>query len=117
MSKLSLTITVYMIAQAVAPSFWGPLSDIKGRRVTFIGTSVNTSRQLMLTCAGTFVVYIAANMGLALSSGFVPLMVLRGLQAAGSAATISIGNVIFHPITTRLTNNRSRTDFRHCNAQ
>jgi hypothetical protein len=36
-------------------------------------------------------VYLSANLGLALSTGFVPLMVLRGLQAAGSAATISIG--------------------------
>jgi hypothetical protein len=34
---LSLTITVYMVAQAFAPSFWGPLSDTQGRRITFIG--------------------------------------------------------------------------------
>ncbi|KFZ06236.1 hypothetical protein V501_07604 [Pseudogymnoascus sp. VKM F-4519 (FW-2642)] len=73
---LSLTITVYMVAQAFAPSFWGPLSDTQGRRITFIGT---------------FGVYIIANLGLALSTGFVPLMVLRAMQAAGSAATISIG--------------------------
>jgi MFS family permease len=34
---LSLTVTVYMVAQALAPSFWGPLSDARGRRITFIG--------------------------------------------------------------------------------
>jgi MFS family permease len=34
---ISLTITVYMIVQGLAPSFWGPLSDTKGRRITFIG--------------------------------------------------------------------------------
>lgn len=33
-----------------------------------------------------------ANLGLALSTGFVPLMVLRAMQATGSAATISIGS-------------------------
>ncbi|KFZ25296.1 hypothetical protein V502_00220 [Pseudogymnoascus sp. VKM F-4520 (FW-2644)] len=82
---LSLTITVYMVAQALAPSFWGPLSDTRGRRVTFIWT---------------FVVYIAANLGLALSTGFVPLMVLRGMQAAGSAATISIGQGLISDIAT-----------------
>ncbi|OBT58609.1 hypothetical protein VE04_01702 [Pseudogymnoascus sp. 24MN13] len=77
---LSLTITVYMVAQAFAPSFWGPLSDTQGRRITFIGT---------------FGVYIIANLGLALSTGFVPLMVLRAMQAAGSAATISIGRYFY----------------------
>jgi hypothetical protein len=34
---VSLTVTVYMIVQGLAPSFWGPLSDTKGRRITFIG--------------------------------------------------------------------------------
>jgi MFS family permease len=37
LSLVSLTITVYMIVQGLAPSFWGPLSDTKGRRITFIG--------------------------------------------------------------------------------
>ncbi|KFY12459.1 hypothetical protein V492_03864 [Pseudogymnoascus sp. VKM F-4246] len=85
MPLLSLTITVYMVAQAFAPSFWGPLSDTHGRRITFIGT---------------FVVYIIANLGLALSTGFVPLMVLRALQATGSAATISIGQGLIADIAT-----------------
>ncbi len=74
---ISLTITVYMIVQGLAPSFWGPLSDTKGRRVTFIGT---------------FAVYLVSNIGLALSKDYVSLMVFRGVQAAGSAATISIGS-------------------------
>lgn len=37
LSLVSLTITVYMVVQGLAPSFWGPLSDTKGRRITFIG--------------------------------------------------------------------------------
>jgi len=65
-----------MAVQGLAPSFWAPLSDSRGRRLTFIGT---------------FVMYLSANIGLALSKSFVALMVFRALQAAGSAATISVG--------------------------
>ena len=76
---MALTITVYMAVQGIAPSFWGPLSDTIGRRLIFMAT---------------FVVYILSNIGLALTNKFAALMVLRGVQAAGSAATISIGTVL-----------------------
>ena len=76
MSLASLTITVYMIVQGLAPSFWGSLSDSLGRRPIFIGT---------------FVVYILSNIALGASKNFAQLMVFRAVQAAGSAATISIG--------------------------
>ncbi|PVH89914.1 MFS general substrate transporter [Cadophora sp. DSE1049] len=85
LSLVSLTITVYMIAQGIAPSFWGPMSDTKGRRITFIGT---------------FVVYLIANVGLAFSNNFTVLMVFRGIQAAGRAATISVGAGVIGDITT-----------------
>jgi MFS family permease len=65
-----------MIVQGIAPSFWGPFSDTYGRRPIFIGT---------------FIVYLLANVGLGFSQSFAVLMFLRGLQAGGSAATISIG--------------------------
>lgn len=74
---IALTVTVYMIVQGLAPSFWGPLSDTRGRRVTFIGT---------------FAVYLLANIALAFSDDeFEILMAFRAVQAAGSAATISVG--------------------------
>jgi len=41
LSLVSFTITVYMIVQGLAPSFWGPMSDTKGRRITFIGQWVS----------------------------------------------------------------------------
>jgi MFS family permease len=75
---VALTVTVYMAVQGVAPSFWGPLSDTRGRRITFIGT---------------FAVYLLANVALAFSDRFEMLMVFRAVQAAGSAATISVGMV------------------------
>ncbi|OJJ07712.1 hypothetical protein ASPVEDRAFT_142192 [Aspergillus versicolor CBS 583.65] len=71
----SLTITVYMIVQGIAPSLFGALSDSSGRRLTFT---------VSLT------IYTAANLALAFTSNYAMLMVLRGVQAAGSAATISI---------------------------
>lgn len=76
MSLATLTITVYMILQGLAPSFWGSLSDIIGRRVIFIST---------------FIVYILANIALGVSTNYGELMAFRAVQAAGSSATISIG--------------------------
>lgn len=76
MSLTTLTVTVYMIMQGLAPSFWGSFSDVLGRRGIFIGT---------------FVVYIIANIALAVSDNYAELMVFRALQAVGSSATISIG--------------------------
>lgn len=77
MSLTTLTVTVYMIVQGLAPSFWGSFSDIIGRRAIFIGT---------------FAVYIIANVALGVSNNYGELMAFRALQAAGSAATISIGS-------------------------
>jgi MFS family permease len=65
-----------MVFQGIAPSFWGPLADKYGRRPIFIST---------------LCVYLAANLGLALSKNYATLMVFRGIQAIGSSATIAIG--------------------------
>jgi hypothetical protein len=43
---------------------------------------------------GTFAVYLLANIGLGFSNSFAALMVFRGIQAAGSAATISVGRLV-----------------------
>jgi MFS family permease len=43
---------------------------------------------------GTFAVYLLANVGLGFSNSFAALMVFRGIQAAGSAATISVGELV-----------------------
>ena len=64
------------VAQGLAPSFWGPLADIFGRRQVLIYTML---------------LYLVACIGLALADNFPVLMVFRFLQAAGSSSTISIG--------------------------
>lgn len=74
-SLIALTITVYMVVQGIAPSLLGAFSETYGRRLTF---------------AITLTIYTAANLALAFTSNYPMLMILRGLQAAGSAATISI---------------------------
>jgi MFS family permease len=79
MSLATLTITIYMIVQGITPTFWGSISDTTGRRPVFIGT---------------FLVYIIANIALAVSASYGELMAFRALQAAGSAATISIGSSV-----------------------
>ncbi|KAH7010190.1 major facilitator superfamily domain-containing protein [Ilyonectria destructans] len=74
-SLIALTITVYMVVQGIAPSIFGAVSDTSGRRLTFA---------IVLT------IYTAANLALSFTANYPMLLALRGLQAAGSAATISI---------------------------
>ncbi|TRX96974.1 hypothetical protein FHL15_002280 [Xylaria flabelliformis] len=83
---VNLTVTSYLILQGIAPSFWGPLSDVKGRRLTY--------------CC-TFLVFLGACVGLAETRNYATLIVLRSVQSAGSASTIAIGGAVIGDITTR----------------
>jgi multidrug resistance protein len=76
LSLVALTISIYMIFQGLAPSFWGPLADSYGRRPIFLST---------------LVLYLLANIALAQSKSFAVLMLFRGVQAIGSSSTIAIG--------------------------
>jgi MFS family permease len=62
---ISLAVTVYLVFQAITPSFFGALSDTYGRRPVYVGT---------------LSIYIGANIGLA-----------RALQATGGSAVVAIG--------------------------
>ncbi|KAI0404165.1 major facilitator superfamily domain-containing protein [Xylaria palmicola] len=83
---VSLTVTSYLVLQGIAPSIWGPLSDARGRRVTYF-------------C--TFLVFLGACIGLAETRDYATLVVLRSLQSSGSASTIAIGAAVIGDITTR----------------
>lgn len=72
---INLTLTTYMVFQALSPTFFGDFADTSGRRPAYITT---------------FAVYLAANIGLALQNSYTALLVLRCLQSAGSSATIAI---------------------------
>jgi len=83
---INLTVTSYMIFQGLAPSIWGAMADVKGRRVTYIVT---------------FIVFIGACIGIAESKYYYQLLILRCLQSTGSASTIAIGAGVVGDITTR----------------
>ena len=74
---INLSLTSYMIFQGLAPTIFGDLADMTGRRPTYI--------------LG-FMIYIGANVGLALQNDYVALLVLRCLQSSGSSGTVALGN-------------------------
>ncbi|KAF7957651.1 hypothetical protein EAE96_003225 [Botrytis aclada] len=84
LNTVSLTITSYLITQGISPVFWGSLADTLRRRPIYMAS---------------FSVYIIANMGLSFSPSFAVLLIFRGIQAAGSASTVSIGNGVIQDIT------------------
>lgn len=71
---ISLAVTIYLVFQAITPSFFGAMSDSYGRRPVYIGT---------------LIVYLGANVGLALcpTSTYWLLLVLRALQVSARRYT------------------------------
>ncbi|KAK8090908.1 hypothetical protein PG994_000413 [Apiospora phragmitis] len=73
---VNLTVTLYVVFQGIAPSFWSPASDSLGRRPVFLGT---------------FAVFAAASAGLCFSGrSLAALAALRALQSVGGSAVLSI---------------------------
>lgn len=75
----------YQIFQGLAPAFIGSFSDAEGRRPAY------------LIC---FIIYIAANIGLALQSDYAALLILRCVQSSGSSGTIALANAVVADIAT-----------------
>ncbi|CAI6331408.1 unnamed protein product [Periconia digitata] len=84
-TETNISITTYMVAQAIAPAIIGGMSDNSGRRLSFI------------TC---FVIYIVAAIGLALQTDYYALLFLRVLQACGGSAAISLTMAVVSDIAT-----------------
>lgn len=84
-ADINLSVTTYQIMQALAPLFFGDLSDQIGRRPVYLLS---------------FVIFLGANIGLALQDSYAALMVLRALQSTGSSATVAIGNAVMADFTT-----------------
>lgn len=70
---INLTITSYMVVSGIVPSILGRIADQIGRRPIYMFS---------------FVVYFAANIGLALQHSFPALLVLRMLQSVGSSGNL-----------------------------
>ncbi|EFX02301.1 major facilitator superfamily transporter [Grosmannia clavigera kw1407] len=86
LTKISLSITTYMILQGVAPTLTGGFSDRVGRRPAY------------MLCFGLF---IAANIGLARQTDYAALLVLRALQSAGSSGTVALSSATVADVATR----------------
>lgn len=83
---VNLTVTSYMVFQALSPTVWGAISDVHGRRVTYLVT---------------LIIFLGACIGLAEIRNYAQLVVLRCVQSIGSASTIAIGAGVIGDITTR----------------
>ena len=67
-ARINLTVTSYLAVSGIAPAFVGDAADMLGRRPLY-----------MLT----LIIYVAANIGIALQDSFVALLLLRMLQSLG----------------------------------
>jgi multidrug resistance protein len=82
---INLTLTSYMIFQGLAPTVFGDLADMAGRRPAYILA---------------FIIYLGANIGLALQDSYAALFVLRCLQSSGSSGAIALGYGVVADIST-----------------
>jgi MFS family permease len=67
-ARINLTVTSYMAISAIAPAITGDAADLYGRRPLYLVT---------------IGMYLLANIGIAVQSSFVGLLLLRMLQSAG----------------------------------
>ncbi|KAL6855464.1 hypothetical protein ACO1O0_006611 [Amphichorda felina] len=73
---INLTLTIYIIFQAISPVLFGPLSDTYGRRPMFLFT---------------LAIYLISNIGLAANEhNYALLLVLRAFQSLGASAAYAI---------------------------
>jgi len=73
---INLTITIYIIFQALSPAVFAPISDTLGRRLVYLVT---------------LALYTVGNLGLALNkSSYVALLTLRAIQSLGASAALAI---------------------------
>ncbi|EIW79693.1 MFS general substrate transporter [Coniophora puteana RWD-64-598 SS2] len=84
---INLTVTVYMVLQGVAPMLWGTMADRVGRRPIFLVCIL----VLALACVG---------LALTPTNAYWLLMLLRCVQAAGSASTVALGAGVIGDIAT-----------------
>ena len=74
--SINITLTIYIIFQALSPAIFGPLSDSLGRRPVYL-----------LTVS----LYVIANLGLAVNKqSYSVLIGLRALQSLGASAAFAV---------------------------
>lgn len=81
-----LTPPCLQIFQALGPTLFGNLSDVKGRRPAYI------------LCLAISVI---VNIGLAFQTSYPALLVLRCIQSTGCAPTVALGSAVVADLSTR----------------
>ncbi|KAL6716027.1 hypothetical protein ACLMJK_006989 [Lecanora helva] len=82
---INLTVTTFLILQGLAPMMIAGFSDTAGRRPAY------------MFC---FIVFIAANIGLAIQRNYAALMVLRCVQSTGSSGTVALATGVVADLIT-----------------
>ena len=76
MQAVNVTITLYLVFQAISPLFFATASDTLGRRPIYLTT---------------YTLYTIASLGLALTRHSYPaLLILRALQSLGASAVLAV---------------------------
>ncbi|KAL4771551.1 citrate synthase [Aspergillus nidulans var. acristatus] len=78
-SQINLTITTYMICQALSPTLTATLSDTSGRRPAYI------------LC---FIIYIFSNIFLSNCTSYASLLGLRAVQSSGISGTVALSAAV-----------------------
>ncbi|KZT30847.1 MFS general substrate transporter [Neolentinus lepideus HHB14362 ss-1] len=84
---INITVTVYMIMQGLSPMVWGTIADRIGRRPIFVACLFILS----LSCVG---------LALVPTDAYWLLVLLRAIQATGSASTIALGAGVVGDVST-----------------
>ncbi|EJD44901.1 MFS general substrate transporter [Auricularia subglabra TFB-10046 SS5] len=84
---INLTVTSFLVMQGLSPMIFGPLADLKGRRLAFISC-------ITILCGSCI------GMAVMPQDAYWLLVFLRCIQSAGSASTISISFGVITDIAT-----------------
>lgn len=96
---INLTLTIYIVFQAISPVVFGPLSDTYGRRPIFLYT---------------LALYLISNIGLAVNErNYVVLLVVRAFQSLGASAAYAIAFGVVADVCTQSERGRMRRPYQH----
>ncbi|KAJ8119974.1 hypothetical protein ONZ43_g3198 [Nemania bipapillata] len=105
-TEVNLTVTTYMIVQAIAPMFVGSLADSAGRRPAYILCFIiyiaacGVYKILSRLCYLGLLVYYTLAIGCALAPNYGALLALRAVQSAGSSSTVSLCQAVVSDVVT-----------------
>jgi MFS family permease len=87
LEAINLSVTVYVIFQAISPSLFAPYADLYGRRPVFFAT---------------YCLFTVASIGLALNGtkSYAGLLILRALQSLGASAVLSLSYGVVADVAT-----------------